>query len=120
MTGSEMMKKALVLLGYTDGNGEISGEQRFRSRAITVLNSIYSDLFYTAHSGGFTPIEKITDSIELSERELNDIMPYGVAGLLAQSESDGDQQQTFIALYNSKRAALTQSGAVEDVIPCPD
>lgn len=120
MTGSEMMKKALVLLGYTDSTGEISGEQRFRSRALTVLNGVYSDLFYIKHSDGFVPLNKITDNIELSERELNDVMPYGVAAFLAQSESDGDMQQTFISLYNSKRAALTKSEAVGDVIPCPE
>lgn len=119
MTGNEMMKKALTLLGYTDSTGEISGEQRFRSRALTVLNAIYADLFYIKNRSNFFPLREMTDLIELSERELNDIMPYGVAALLAQSESDGDQQQTFISLYNSKRAALTQSGAVKDVIPCP-
>lgn len=120
MTGNEMMKKALTLLGYTDSTGEISGEQRFRSRALTVLNGVYSDLFYIKHRDGFVPLKNITDNIVLSERELNDVMPYGVAAFLAQSESDGDQQQTFILLYNSKRAALTQSEAVGDVIPCPD
>lgn len=120
MSGSEMINKALVLLGYTDSTGEISGEQRFRSRALTVLNNIYADLFYIKHTDGFIPLSKITDNIELSERELNDVMPYGVAALLAQSESDGDQQQIFILLYNSKRAALTKSEAVGDVIPFPD
>ena len=79
MTGNEMMKKALVLLGYTDSTGEISGEQRFRSRALTVLNGVYSDLFYIKHRDGFIPLKHITDNIELPERELNDVMPYGVA-----------------------------------------
>ena len=120
MTGNEMMKKALTLLGYTDSTGEISGEQRFRSRALTVLNGIYSDLFYINHREGFVPLKNTTDNIVLPERELNDVMPYGVAAFLAQSESDGDQQQTFISLYNSKRAALTQSEAVGDMIPCPE
>ena len=120
MTGNEMMKKALTLLGYTDSTGETSGEQRFRSRALTVLNGVYSDLFYIKHRDGFVPLSKTTDNIELSERELNDIMPYGVAAFLAQSESDGDQQQIFISLYNSKRAALTKSESVGDVIPCPE
>lgn len=120
MTGSEMMKKALTLLGYNDSTGEISGEQRFRSRALTVLNNIYADLFYIKHSESFVPLKQITDNIVLPERELNDVMPYGVAAFLAQSESDGDQQQIFISLYNSKRAALTQSETVGDVIPCPE
>ena len=120
MTGNEMMKMALTVLGYTDSTGEISGDQRFRSRALTVLNGVYSDLFYIKHRDGFIPLKNTTDNIVLPERELNDVMPYGVAAFLAQSESDGDQQQTFILLYNSKRAALTQSEAVGDVIPCPE
>lgn len=120
MTGNEMINKALVLLGYTDSMGNISGDQRFRTRALTVLNSIYADLFYLKNSSGFSPLKAVSDSVNLPERELNDVMPYGVAALLAQSENDGDAQQTFVTLYNTKRAALTYSESVNDVIPTPE
>lgn len=120
MTGKEMIKRAIILLGYTDGTGEISGEQRFRSRALTVLNSIYADLFYIQNKEGFCPLETAADEIKLPERALTDVMPYGVAAFLAQSENDGDQQQVFLSLYNAKRAALTHADTVKDVIPCPE
>lgn len=117
MTGNEMIKKALVLLGYTDSTGEISGGQRFSSRALTVLNTIYADLFYILNSGDFVALKVTGDDINLPERALNDVMPYGVAAMLAQSESDGDNQQLFVTLYNSKRAALTHTDSVKDVMP---
>lgn len=120
MTGAEMIKKALTLLGYTDSSGDVSGSERFKTRSIPVLNAIYSDLFYTRKSSGFVPLKSINDEIDLPERALNDVMPYGVASMLAQSEGDGDQQQTFVMLYNQKRNAMNNSGAVRDAIPFPE
>lgn len=120
MTGGEMMNKALTLLGYTNSTGEIAVEQRFSSRAMTVLNSIYSDLYYTQKNTGFEALENLEDEILLSERILNDVMPYGVAMLFAESESDGDNQQLFSMLYNQKRLSLTSGDNVKDVIPAPN
>lgn len=117
MTGKEMFKKSLILLGYTDSMGETSAEQRFNSRAITAVNAIYGDLYYTQGIDGFKPIERLEDEINLSERALNDIMPYGVAMLLAQSEGAGDEQQLFSSIYNQKRAAMSRITTIEDVIP---
>ncbi len=119
MTGREMMKRALVLLGYTDSVGGISAEQKFRSRAITVLNAVYSDLYFINKHSGFEEITSLEDQIMLSERALQDIMPYGVAAMLAQSESAGDEQQLFMSIYNQKRLGLTSKDSVADVIPRP-
>ena len=38
------------------------------------------------------------------ERACIDILPYGAAMFLAQSEGDGDSQRLYAALYNQKRA----------------
>ena len=117
MTGIEMIKKAMTLLGYTDSTGEISGSQRFSSRALVVLNSIYADLYYASGGKDFIPLASASDEFELPEKLLYDVMPYGVAMMFAQSESDGDSQQLFSLLYNSKRAELTRTEGVEDVLP---
>ena len=119
MTGNEMIKRALTLLGYTDSMGNVSGEQRFKSRALEILNTIYADLFYINNSSGFTPLKSVSDNIILPERVLYDVMPYGVAANLAQSESDGDNQQYFMMLYNAKRVSVGSGAVVQDVIPCP-
>lgn len=117
MTGREILDKAVRLLGYTDslGNMEMSG--RIKSRAITVINFIYSDLFYLLKKEGFVGIKELGDEIYLPERLLNDIMPYGVAALIAQSEGDGDQQYVFIKLYNAKRAGAAGNSNIVDILP---
>ena len=41
----------------------------------------------------------------VADDALHDVMPYGVAMLLALSEGDGDNQLLYAGLYNRKRAA---------------
>lgn len=120
MTGKQMINTALVLLGYTNSVGDVSAEQRFRSRSLVVLNAIYSDLYYAQNNTGFDPLKSFDSEINLNERVLHDVMPYGVAMLLAESENDGDNQQLFSLKYNQKRLALTASNKIEDVIPIPE
>ncbi|MBQ8649146.1 MAG: hypothetical protein IJ470_03660 [Clostridia bacterium] len=121
MTGTEMMNRALILLGYTDSQGSVSAEQRFKSRAVTVINTVYADLYFTGKQREeLKPIKSLSDEIRLSERALNDVMPYGVAAYFAMSESDGDQQQIFARLYNQKRTASETANKIVDVIPYPE
>ncbi|MBR7070916.1 MAG: hypothetical protein IKI29_01960 [Clostridia bacterium] len=117
MTGNEILNRALLLLGYSDSQGNISAEQRIKSRALSVLNAVYADLFYTVHEDGFVPLVSLSDPIQLPEKMLFDIMPYGVASFLAMSESDGDNQQVFTVLYNQKRAGINQKTMISDVLP---
>lgn len=117
MTAAEIIRKIIALLGYTDGNGNIAANTQTRQRALTAVNAVYADLFYSLGGSGFSPLLSPEDKIELPERILNDVMPYGAAAFLAQSENDGDQQQYYIMLYNQKRAALTRKESVTDSIP---
>ncbi len=119
MTGAELFKRALILLGYTDSLGEVPAEQRLRSRALAVINAVYADLYYITQGSGFRPLSSLCEPVLLPERALYDVMPYGVAAQLAQSESDGDSQQFFVMLYNQKRTALTGGGRIADGIPSP-
>lgn len=119
MTAREIIGRVITMLGYTDGSGNIAANAKLRRRALTALNSVYSDLFYSLGLKDFIPAASHEDVVHLPERILNDVMPYGVAALLAQSENDGDQQQYYVAVYNSKRAALTRTEYVTDTIPSP-
>ena len=117
MTGKQILSESMRLLGYTDsiGNPEMSG--RINTRAIAAINSVYSDLFYMLHDTGFSALNELGEEIQLPERVLNDVMPYGVAAFIAQSESDGDQQQYFMKIYNIKRMGIAGKSSVKDVIP---
>ena len=120
MTAADMEKKIINLLGYTDGSGNIAPNAHLRQRTLTAINAVYADLFYALGRTEFSPVLSPEDAIDLPERVLNDVMPYGAAAFLAQSENDGDRQQYYIMLYNQKRAALTRSESVEDSMPTPE
>ena len=57
------------------------------------------------------------DPVPLPERLTADVMPYGVAMLLAQGEGDADNQATFARIYNQKRAALTHTDTRVNRLP---
>lgn len=120
MTAAELMTEAVLLLGYADPSGRIAADTQMQQRAMTAINAAYADLFYSLGGEDFKPVKAPEDVIDLPERVLNDVILYGVAAFLAQSENDGDQQQYYVMLYNAKRAALTRTETVSDVLPCPE
>lgn len=118
MTAKEMISKAIILLGYSDEQGNTS-DSRFQVISKNALNFVYSDLFYCLNSEGFKEIKALSEEIPLSERVLYDVMPYGVAAFIAESLGDGEKQQFFAAMYNLKRKSVVKDDAVQDVIPAP-
>ena len=121
MTVQDLLNNVYRKLGYTDSNGEIAGYGRITARELQIVNDTYSELWYIENkcSKGFIPAAELTSEIDLSERTLNEIMPYGVAMHLARSESDGDQQAYFSYLYNQKKNLLTRNEKVKNKIPTP-
>ena len=117
MTGQAMLKFATDLLGYSNANGNLQLSARITGKALVNLNLIYSDLWRICKDEEFIPLSNIHGEINLPERVLNDVMPYGVAMMIAQNESDGDQQQLYSVLYNQKRAALSRKDSIEDRLP---
>ena len=101
------LEQALRLLNYTDIYGQLDGQQHSElyKRGLAAVNQIYGDLWYTGRSAPFFPLSTLREPLSLTTRELHDVMPYGVAMLLALSEGDGDNQLLYAGLYNRKRAA---------------
>ena len=117
MTGQQMIEKSEILLGYTASNGNLQLSARITGKALMIVNQVYSDLWRICYDEAFIPLENIHSEIALPERVLNDVMPYGVAMFIAQSESDGEQQQMYSFLYNKKRAGLNRKEQIIDVMP---
>ena len=117
MTGLKMIETAATMLGYTNINGNLQLNARINSKSLVTVNQVYSDLWRVCYDIEFVPLKSIHEEIKLPERALNDVMPYGVAMFLAQSESDGDQQQLYSALYNRKRTGLSRKDSIVDVLP---
>lgn len=110
MTGDCVIEKATQMLGYDN-------DARYQLNYLSALNTAYSDLFYLNHEDGFEPLKSTNEEIKLSERVLNDVMPYGVAAFIAQAMGDTDNQQFFSQMYNLKRKRASAQGTLEDVLP---
>lgn len=118
-TGRDVLERALRLLNYTDGAGRLDGQQyaELFKRGLALVNQIYGDLWFLEREDAFCELIDLSAPLRLSSRCVHDVAPYGVAMLLAQSESDGDNQQLFASLYNQKRSALHRSVRRRDVLP---
>lgn len=114
MIARETYKMALNMLGYKDTD-------MFKEKSVVLVNRVYADLFYSLNPNGeFEPIKSLQDTIDLPQKVLHDVFPYGLAGFLAQSESDGDSQQLYMSIYNGKKNRLNNVASIEDVIPYPE
>lgn len=107
MNGKQLLERALLLLNYVDAAGEPHFPGVNGKRAVSVINQIAADLLFARQAdAAFTPMVRLDEAIPLDERTVENVMPYGVAMLLAQSEGDADGQALFAAIYNRKRAAV--------------
>ena len=111
-TGQEVWQRAMLLLGYTDEFGDVDGRQGadLLRRGCAVVNQIYADLWFGEQEGEFLPLSSLQDSVRLQTRVREDVMPYGVAMMLADLAGDGESQARFAALYSMKRAS-TRGGS---------
>lgn len=118
MKAKTLFDNTLKMLGYGDSDGNIELTSRLLNRAVVTVNLVYGDLWrICSNTGDFKPVESLDNDINLPKRALGDVFLYGLAMHIARSENDGDQQQYFATLYNSRRAGLTQYDKVKNVIP---
>lgn len=120
MTAFKMFEKAMTLCGYATAEG-VNGRDDMLKKALTLINLVYADLYYSfvslSDEKEVPELKSIHDEIKLPQRILLDVMPYGVAMYLAQNESDADNQALFAALYNRKRVGFVRTDKVKDVLP---
>ena len=116
MTAREIVNHAVNLLGYSTANGNTQIIPRIMNRAVSIVNTVYEDLWGITSEQEFEPIKALNDEVKLTGRALG-IMPYGVAAFIAQSESDGDSQQLWMLTYNKKRRGLSQAYTRVDTMP---
>lgn len=117
MTARDMIKNALKLLGYTEANGNSELPSRIINRAVPLINIIYSELSHIEDVSDYEPIKTLTDELKLSERVLSEVMPAGLAMLIATGEGDGVEQQLWTDIYNRKKAILTRIEERADGLP---
>ena len=118
-TGEQIKIRALQLLNYTDRDGRLDSTMYadVTARALPLVNQIYSDVWYGLYDSGFEELGALTDVLQLPERVINEVMPYGVAMLMAQTIGDADNQTLMATTYNRKRAVMTHMRRRKDVMP---
>ena len=112
MTAANIFLRAVSLIGYT-GDSHI---ESMKQRAIPLVNAAYIDVC-RAKNIEFTPITSMSDSLALEEELALDVMVYGLAMFIAQSEGDDEISAFFCDLYNRKRGSLATSDRIIDVMP---
>lgn len=109
MTAQQVFNTAMSLIGYTDINGEISGESEIKKVALPKIQMIYQELYRAeGHTDALPVLGSLSDTLNLKDDTARDIMPYGVAMLVSQSEGDADNQSLMSVLYNQKKTQLTR------------
>lgn len=110
-----------MLLNYTDSTGRPNGQKNkaVYARALSLLNQVCCDLFYVEGRCHWRPLASMDDPLPLSDRTASDVLPYGLAMLIAQGESDIDNQTLYAALFNQKRLSLSSCCKRRDMLPRP-
>lgn len=121
MTGTDILRQAYALLNYTDANGNVNAANNanLSKRSLAIVNQIYADLWHPRTTGAvFEALATMNEKLDLDDYTALNIMPYGVAMMLAQSDGDVDNQSVYAALYNQRRAgAVTATDRIIDKLP---
>lgn len=121
MTGTDILRQAYTLLNYTDANGNVNAANNanLSKRALPIINQIYADLWQPRMAGAkFEVLSTMNQPLDLDDYTAINIMPYGVAMMLAQSDGDVDNQSVYASLYNQRRAgAVTTTDRIIDKLP---
>lgn len=119
MNGNDVLRRALLLLGYTDENGEpdAAAAAALYKRGLPLIDQLCADLSVAERGVAAAAVTSLSQPLPLSEVAARSVLPYGVAMLFAASRGDGDNQQLFAALYTAKRRALHPREQVQDRLP---
>ena len=120
-TAREILERAMQLCGYVNSEGvpDRLRDADIYKRGLPLVNQIYVDMFFAERpDDAFTPLLSMEEEVGLSARCVNDIMPYGVAMLLAQAEGDASTQSVFSYIYNQKRSGgVKATRTITDTLP---
>ena len=113
MTGNDIFKRCLALLGYTQAESEAVSCKALLNRMPEIIASICFDL-------KITPVFDLEGEITANDTQL-DALCCGCTMLLALSEGEGGKHRLFTELYNARRAAaLSEISTVKDCLPVTD
>lgn len=111
MTADKIVERAALMLGLKGVE-----EERIQPHFLTAVNRIYAELHFLEGDGDFQEISQLSQPVNISKRLFFDVMPYGVAALLASAMGDTANQNYFAQIYNLKRKRA-QGDSWQDTLP---
>lgn len=110
MTGNDVFKRALNLLGYQNSHNLRSNNESLLKVAHDVINQMCQDL-------KIPQINRLSDKIVADDKAF-DALCFGSAMMFSLIEGDTAINKVFTDIYNAKRAsALSSKEIVEDKMP---
>lgn len=110
MTGYDIYKRAINLLGYSENGKSIVLNDSIFDRSLDLINQIAEDI-------SIPKIASLSENLTIETKSLQALC-YGTAMLIAISEGDSAKGSMFSQVYNAKRAAaLNRISTVEDCLP---
>ncbi len=110
MTGYDVIKRAINLLGYSGDGVDPCESDSTSAKGLEIIKQLLSDL----RCGG---ISSLSDPLDISQAK-EDALCYGAAMLLALTVGDAERNRLFTEIYNAKRgAALGNTARVQDRLP---
>lgn len=111
MRADKIVERAALMLGLKGLEDE-----RIQAHALTALNRIYAEMHFLESEGEFLEISELSQPVNISQRLFYDVMPYGVASLLASAMGDTANQNYFGEIYNLKRKRA-KGASWQDTLP---
>lgn len=115
MTGADILKRALALLGYSDSGGNTQLSERVTGRAVQLINLVYNDLRRITELEE-APLNTLGGEIRLPGKAA-DVLVCGVASYIALSEGDDLMQAVWSEEYRVRRTALSKAAEIADTLP---
>lgn len=106
------------LCSYTGQGNELQSAELLK-KGLPSMNQIYADLWFIEKPDAvFQPLASMSEEVALSDRAVYDVMPYGVAMLLAQMSGDTLNQSLYAATYTQKRRVAGKTTmTIQDTMP---
>ena len=100
MTAEKLFKIALEIAGYSAN--DIFETTDISEKLLSIVNTIYADIHYLTKTDEFIPLDNASQSLDLSEKSINDCAIYGVAYLIQNILGSTSDYTVFENMYNFK------------------
>lgn len=104
VTAEQLFNTALEISGYN--TNDIFETSNIGERLLSIVNTIYSDLYYLNGKKDFVPVTEISQELDLEPQALNNCAVFGVASLIQNILGTTNDYDVFKVIYDCKKQQL--------------